>query len=65
MKYDKKQLLAAVDSVFDDAVSLRRQLHMHPELSEQETETARLIALQLDVYKRQVSVRCRPYSRRS
>ena len=47
MKYDKKQLLAAVDSVFDDAVSLRRQLHMHPELSEQETETARLIALQL------------------
>ncbi len=47
MKYDKKQLLSAVDSVFDDAVSLRRRLHMHPELSEQETETARLIALQL------------------
>ncbi|WP_425755863.1 M20 metallopeptidase family protein [Ihubacter sp. rT4E-8] len=47
MNYDKKQLLAAVDSVFDEAVSFRRQLHMHPELSEHETETARLIQLQL------------------
>ncbi len=47
MKFDKKQLLAAVDSVFDEAVAFRRQLHMHPELSEQETETAKLIALQL------------------
>lgn len=47
MKFDKKQLLSAVDSVFDEAVSFRRQLHMHPELSEQETETAKLIALQL------------------
>ena len=47
MNYDKKQLLAAVDSVFDEAVSFRRQLNMHPELSEHETETARLIQLQL------------------
>ena len=47
MNYDKKQLLAAVDSVFDEAVSFRRQLYMHPELSEHETETARLIQLQL------------------
>lgn len=48
MKYDKKQLLAAVDRVVDDAVAFRRQLHMHPELSEQETETAKRIALQLE-----------------
>lgn len=47
MKYDKKQLLAAVDSVFDEAVAFRRQLHMHPELSEQEINTSRLIALEL------------------
>ena len=47
MKYDKKQLLDMVDSVFDEAVAFRRQLHMHPELSEQETNTARLIALEL------------------
>ncbi len=47
MKFNKEQLLAAVDSVFEDAVALRRQLHMYPELSEEETGTAALIARQL------------------
>lgn len=35
------------DEIFDDTVALRRQLHMYPELSEEEEQTARIICEKL------------------
>ena len=40
MNYDINQLKALADAVYGDAVLFRRKLHMNPELSEQEEQTA-------------------------
>ena len=48
MKYTSEEIKNKVNSVYDEAVSLRRHLHMYPELSEQEYETSRFICEQLD-----------------
>ena len=39
----KNNLLTLVETVFPEAVTLRRTLHQHPELSEKEFKTARFI----------------------
>ena len=43
MKYDMKKIRQRIDELFDEAVAFRRELHMHPELSEKEEETAKRI----------------------
>ena len=48
MKYHIEEIKSRVDAVFDEAVSFRRELHMHPELSEQEAETAKRIQARLE-----------------
>src|SRR5690606_37350605 len=40
----KRQLLDMLAARKDDMIAIRRHLHQHPELSFQETETARYIA---------------------
>ena len=48
MKYDINQIKELVDAVYDDAVAFRRRLHMNPELSEHEEQTAAAICEKLD-----------------
>ena len=43
-----KDHLALARSVFDDMVTLRRELHQHPELSGEEHKTLALIRSRLD-----------------
>lgn len=43
MKYQIEEIRSRVDEIFDEVVEFRRELHMHPELSEQECETAKRI----------------------
>lgn len=43
MKYDMEKIKQRIDELFDEAVAFRRELHMHPELSEKEEETAKKI----------------------
>ena len=40
MKYDIEKIKKRIDELFDEAVEFRRELHMYPELSEHEEETA-------------------------
>lgn len=40
----KKQTFSKLDALYDEMVDIRRHLHMHPELSFQEYETAKFIA---------------------
>ena len=40
MIYNKEELIKRVDEIYDSVVDFRRDLHMHPELSEQESRTA-------------------------
>lgn len=47
MTYDIQELQAKVDDIFAQVVTLRRQLHMHPELSEHEVNTSQLIQNEL------------------
>ena len=35
MKYTIEEIKSRVDEIFDEVVAFRRELHMHPELSEQ------------------------------
>ena len=39
MKYTCEEIKNKVNAVYDEVIALRRHLHMHPELSEQEYET--------------------------
>ena len=48
MNEDIKKIKASVDEVFDDVVSIRRHIHMNPDLSEQESATAEFISAKLD-----------------
>lgn len=48
MTYDINHLKELVNQVYDEAVTFRRSLHMHPELSEHEEETAAAICRKLD-----------------
>ena len=48
MTYDINHLKELVNQVYDEAVTFRRSLHMHPELSEHEEETAAAICRRLD-----------------
>lgn len=48
MTYDINHLKELVNQVYDEAVTFRRSLHMHPELSEHEEETAAAICCRLD-----------------
>lgn len=43
MKYNIERIKSRVDEIFDEVVSFRRELHMYPELSEQEASTAKRI----------------------
>lgn len=45
---DKTSIKSAVDLAFDEIVAIRRDLHMHPELSEQEARTEDVICAYLD-----------------
>lgn len=47
MKEYLEKIKVRTNEIFDDMVSLRRQIHMHPELSEQEEQTALLIQSRL------------------
>jgi amidohydrolase len=48
MKYTIEEIKSRVDEIFDEVVAFRRELHMHPELSEQEAETAGRIQTRLE-----------------
>jgi len=43
MKYNIDEIKSHVDEIFDEVVAFRRDLHMHPELSEEEKETSERI----------------------
>ncbi|MBR3785839.1 MAG: amidohydrolase [Firmicutes bacterium] len=47
MKYQIEEIRSRVDDIFDEVVEFRRELHMYPELSEQECETAKRIQSRL------------------
>lgn len=47
MTYDIQSIKAKTSAIFEQIVTLRRELHMHPELSEQEENTSRFIQNQL------------------
>ncbi len=49
MNYTIEEIKNKVDAVYDTVVSMRRHLHMYPELSEEECETSRFICQQLDL----------------
>ena len=40
MKYNIEKIKSRVDEIFDEVISFRRELHMYPELSEEEAETS-------------------------
>ncbi len=44
---DPNKIRVAIDSIYDEIVALRRDIHMHPELSEQEARTMQLISERL------------------
>lgn len=46
----EKSVMEQIDSLYGEMVSVRRHLHMHPELSHQEVETPEFIARQLESY---------------
>ena len=48
MSFDMEILRKSSDQVYDYAVAFRRSLHMHPELSEREENTAAAICAELD-----------------
>ena len=48
MKYSIEEIKSRVDEIIDEVVAFRRELHMHPELSEQEAETAGRIQTRLE-----------------
>lgn len=48
MSFDMEILRKSADQVYDYAVAFRRSLHMHPELSEREENTAAAICAELD-----------------
>lgn len=48
MNYDANSITKMVDEVYDETVSFRRYLHMNPELSEQEKNTAQAVCRKLD-----------------
>lgn len=48
MSFDIDKLNQLVDAVYDETVQIRRNLHMHPELSEQEEKTAEAVCRRLD-----------------
>ncbi|MBR5489030.1 MAG: amidohydrolase [Firmicutes bacterium] len=47
MKYHIEDIKSRIDEIFDEVVAFRRELHMYPELSEQESETAGRIQARL------------------
>ncbi len=49
MLYDYNKLKEKIDSIFPDIVSIRRELHMNPELSEEEEKTAERIQRELKI----------------
>ena len=48
MIYNKEQLIKRVEEIYDSVVEFRRDLHMYPELSEEEVETSRKVQEKLD-----------------
>lgn len=48
MHFNLEQLHTQIDNVFDDVVTFRRDMHMHPELSEHEIRTETKICDWLD-----------------
>ena len=47
MYHDISRLRSAVDAVYEDVVALRRHIHMHPELSNEERETMNFVSAYL------------------
>ena len=41
---DPNRIRAAIDGIYDEIIALRRDIHMHPELSQQEERTMRVIS---------------------
>ena len=48
MYFDLKKIKAQIEQVSEEVLAFRRDLHMHPELSEQETQTEEKICSRLD-----------------
>jgi len=46
---DKHQIHQLADTFYPEVVTIRRHLHMHPELSYEETETGKYVARQLEM----------------
>lgn len=44
MKQQVERVRAAVDAIYDEVVALRRHIHMHPELSNEERETMAFVS---------------------
>lgn len=41
---DPNRIRAAIDGIYDEIIALRRDIHMHPELSQQEERTMHVIS---------------------
>lgn len=50
-----EQIKNEIDMIYDDVVSLRRYLHMHPELSKEEQKTMEFISAKLVEKMRQLA----------
>lgn len=48
MEYNVQKLKDSVNAIFDEIVAIRRDLHMHPELGQQEVRTSKLVQDKLD-----------------
>ena len=48
MEYNVQKLKDSVNAIFDEIVAIRRDLHMHPELGQQEVRTCKVVQDKLD-----------------
>ena len=39
MTFDLNTVKAEIEKIYDEVVAIRREIHMHPEVGEQEAET--------------------------
>ena len=48
MTFDLNTVKAEIEKIYDEVVAIRREIHMHPEVGEQEAETEKRICKWLD-----------------